>query len=148
MKTNKIIVSGLAATSLMTFFSYIVSTYKQKNFKEPELLAVLEENALPAEAKSLALAAGWSTHFSIGIAWAGVYKYLWQNAGVKPSFESGLVLGGLSGLTGVLIWRTAFRIHPDPPRIEYNRFFGHLILAHLVYGVTVTMTGRDREEVV
>jgi hypothetical protein len=38
MKANKIIVSGLAATSLMTLFSYIVSACKEKNFKEPQLL--------------------------------------------------------------------------------------------------------------
>ena len=147
MKANKIIVSGLAATSLMTLFSYIVSAYKEKNFKEPELLAALEENALPAEAKKLALPAGWSTHFGVGIVWAGVYEYLWQNADIKPTLKSGLVLGGLSGLMGVLIWRAAFKIHPAPPRIEYGRFFGHLILAHVVYGIVVTMAGKDRKAI-
>jgi hypothetical protein len=147
MKANKIIVSGLAATSLMTLFSYIVSAYKEKNFKEPQLLAALEKNALPAEAKSLALPAGWSTHFGVGIVWAGVYEYLWQNTDIKPTLKSGLVLGGLSGVTGVLIWRAAFKMHPDPPRIEYGRFFGHLILAHLVYGIAATMAGRERKKV-
>ncbi len=143
MNVSKIIASGFVGTSLMTLFSYIVSTIKRKNFKEPELLADLEKDALQYNAKELSLPAGWSTHYSIGIVWAIVYHLLWEKTTIKPRVKSGLILGGISGLTGVVFWDTFFKIHPDPPRIDYKRFYGHLVLAHLVYGVFVTISGKN-----
>lgn len=143
MKTNKIILSGLTATSLMTLFSYLVSGSEEKNFKEPELLAALEKKALPEEAKEFAAVAGWATHYTIGIFWAGVYKYLWQKTRIEPTVKSGLVLGGLSGLTGVLIWKATFNIHPNPPRIDFKKFYIQLLIAHLIFGLAVTITARD-----
>lgn len=128
---------------MMTLFSYIVSEAKGKNFKEPVLLAALEKDALPEAAKEFALSAGWSTHYSIGIMWALLYEYLWQNTNIKPTVKSGLILGGLSGLTGILIWGFAFKIHPNPPRIDYRKFYGHLLLAHFIYSISVTIAGRD-----
>ena len=142
MRADKILVSGLIATSFMTLFSYLVSAYKRENFKEPELLGGLEKDALPAVAKELSLPAGWATHFSIGIVWAALYEYLWQNLNVKPTVKTALVLGGFSGLTGILIWWLAFRIHPRAPRTQYRKFFGHLLLAHFVYSISATMCGR------
>jgi len=101
MKTNKIVSSGLIATSLMTAFSYLVAGSKEKNFREPELLADLEKKMLPGEAKKIVLAAGWATHFTIRVFWAGFYKFLWQKNIIEPTVGNGLILGGLSGLTGI-----------------------------------------------
>ena len=143
MKASKILLAGLTGTSLMTLFSYLVSAYKEENFKEPQLLAALEKNALPVSEKKLALPAGWSTHYSIGILWAVVYEYLWQNTNIKPTVKTGLVLGCLSGLTGILIWKMAFKIHPGPPRINFGNFYAHLLLAHLIYSLSVTMTSKS-----
>jgi hypothetical protein len=141
MNPKKIVLPGLTATSLMTLFSYAVSEYKAKNFKEPQLLAGLLKDALPA--KELALLAGWATHYSMGITWASVFQFLFERTTTKPNFKNGLLLGGLSGLTAIVIWRLAFKIHPDPPRTHYKRFYAHLFLAHLVYSSAVTTISRD-----
>jgi len=68
---------------------------------------------LPCSLKELALPAGWATHYSIGIAWATVYEYLWQKSALKPTITSGIALGGVSGLTAVVAWKLFFiQIHP------------------------------------
>jgi hypothetical protein len=141
MKTSKILIPGVAATTLMTLFSYVLSKAEHKNFKEPELLRGLMEDKMPG--KGLALPAGWITHYTMGISWATVFEVLFREAHVKRNLKNGLVLGALSGLTGIVIWRLAFKIHPNPPRTDYKRFYIQLLLAHLVYALTVTATGSD-----
>jgi hypothetical protein len=143
MNAAKIIFSGITGTSLMTLFSYAVSGAGKKNFKEPELLAALEKTALTDAIKALALPAGWGTHYSIGIVWAAVYEYFWQKKLMKRTVKNGLILGGLSGLTGIAIWKLTFKIHPDPPRIDFRKFYIQLLIAHLIYGLGVTVTSRD-----
>lgn len=143
MNASKILLTGLTGTSMMTLFSYIASKAKGENFKEPELLAALEKDALPEAAKELALPAGWCTHYSIGIGWSLVYQYLWEKTKIKPTVETGLILGGLSGLTGILFWRLFFKMHPNPPHIHYKKFYGHLLLAHLIYSTSVTIASRQ-----
>jgi hypothetical protein len=136
MKADRILISGLTATTLMTLFSYIVSNSKRRNFKEPELLAGLLKEVVPQQ--ELALPAGWGTHYSMGICWASVFDLLFEKAGVERDLKNAVILGGFSGLTGMVIWGLAFKMHPNPPITDYKRFYGHLLLAHIVYTLTVT----------
>lgn len=145
MDGGKIVWSGVAGTSLMTLFSYIVSRNRAENFKEPELLAALEKELLPPGLKEFALPAGWSTHYSIGIVWAIAYHLLWQKNIVEPTVKNGLLLGGISGLIGVAFWDACFKMHPRPPRIKYRLFYGQLVLAHLIYGAVTTISGRNNK---
>jgi hypothetical protein len=146
MKVNSIFLSGLAGTSAMTLFSYLVSAVERRNFKEPELLAELEDDVLPAQSKQVALPAGWSTHYTMGIVWAGVFHFLWHKTAFRPTSKSSLSLGILSGITGVIIWDLVFKAHPNPPRTNYKRFYGHLLLAHVVYSLVTTVTARELEK--
>ncbi|MDB5249869.1 MAG: hypothetical protein JWQ40_4263 [Segetibacter sp.] len=140
MKAGKILRSGITGTSLMTLFSYTVSNLKKENFREPELLAELLENAL--QKNNLALPAGWSMHYSMGITWAALFEYLFDQTAIKRGLKSGLVLGTLSGLTGIVIWGAIFKFHPNRPRIDFKGFYGHLLLAHIVYSLSVAGTSR------
>lgn len=146
MKVGKILLSGLVATSLMTLFSYLASNAEKENFKEPELLAELEDEALPAKSKYLALPAGWVTHFSIGILWALFYGFIWEKMKIKPTTKSGLALGAFSGVTGIIIWDTAFRLHPKPPKTNFKQFYKQLFFAHLVYSLTATYVNKVNKE--
>jgi hypothetical protein len=101
------------------------------------LLAALLNDVLE-ERKELALPAGWATHYSMGLVWAFVHSFLIQEAKIKPSLKNGFFLGIFSGLTGILIWDLVFKIHPNPPKTDFKRFYSHLLLAHIVYSVSVT----------
>jgi len=142
MKADKVILPGITGTSLMTAFSYAVSAYKERNFKEPELLAALLKEGLQND--RAALAAGWMTHYTMGICWALLFELLFKKAAVKANFTNALVLGTMSGLTGIWIWRFAFKIHRTPPRIDFNQFYWHLLLAHVVYSLGVTAASKDK----
>jgi len=142
MKAAKVTLSGLTGTSLMTLFSYLVSQSKDRNFKEPERLAELMERLSPSIDKGTAVPAGWAAHYGMGMAWAFVHAFLFQK-GVKTNLKNTFILGALSGAAGVLIWRLTFKLHPNPPQIHFNRYAGHLILAHIIY--TIGTASIDRK---
>lgn len=144
MDTGKIITSGLAGTSLMTIFSYVVSEIQKDNFKEPELLADLLERLSPGTKKGLARPAGWAAHYGMGTVLALVHTSLFQKGAVKPDIKNTLILGALSGAAGILIWKLTFKTHPCPPRINFRRFAGHLLLAHLIYMLPVSIINRQK----
>ena len=141
METGKIIASGIGGTALMTIFSYLVSEIQKNNFKEPERLAQLLEQLPFHIKKEAALSAGWAGHCGMGAAWALLHTCLFKK-GLKPDMKNTLILGVLSGAAGIAIWKLMFRLHPSPPPVKFRRFAGHLLLAHLVYMLPVSMINR------
>jgi hypothetical protein len=117
-----IIKSGLAGTSAMTLFSYLISVKKKENFREPRVLADLISRLVPAMGKSNAAIEGWG------------YHKLWKTGRVKPGVLSGSLLGAASGVAGILVWKVVFKLHPNPPAKNLKKYFGHLLFAHVVFG--------------
>lgn len=137
MNLGKTLMAGIAATSTMTLYSYLVSMGKDENFKEPELLAELSEDFLARPVKHLALPLGWLTHYEVGMGLALALQAYWQKNNTKQSVLNGLLAGAVAGIGGILAWKLAFRLHPRQPVIPYERFYGQLLLAHMIYGVTL-----------
>src|SRR5205085_8074162 len=106
------------------------------------LLAALLKDHL--REKEWALPLGWLTHYSMGICWAALFHLLFEKEHWKPGLKNGLLLGSFSGLTGIIIWRLAFKNKPRMQSIDYKRFYRHLFLAHLVYSLTVTAAVRTK----
>jgi hypothetical protein len=120
---------------MMTMFSYLVSEKKNKLFKEPVLL-----NVLLGKVKSSDLQRndknpeGFIIHYLVGLFFAAVYDQVWKKTKLKPTLQSGLLLGGINGLLAVGVWKATFKLHPRPPLIDYKKYYNHLLLAHLVFG--------------
>ena len=140
MKTGKIISSAIAGTSAMTLFSYLVSKSENKNFREPEVMAQLIERFPKSCSKKLALIAAWNIHYAIGLSFVVLYNEIWKKEKIKPSFTSGVVLGAASGLVGIVGWKSAFEAHPNPPAKNLKPFLGHLLAAHMVFGIVSALT--------
>lgn len=140
MQTGKILIAGIAGTSAMTLFSYLVSRSKNKNFREPELLGDLINRLPISESRQPAQMAGWGLHYAIGISFVACYSELWEQTNVKPTLTSGAVLGAANGVVGATGWKLMFEAHPNPPAKNLKPFFGHLILAHVVFGVFSAIT--------
>jgi hypothetical protein len=134
MKTLNIIFAGIAGTTAMTIFSYTISKRKKKNFKEPQLLGVLAEKAIPGSEKDKTQTAGWITHYLVGVLFAGMYSVILKRTKLSPTFLNGAIMGGISGLPAVLGWHTVFTINPAPPKTDFKRYYGHLLIAHMVFG--------------
>lgn len=137
MKIENVLLSALAGTAAMTLFSYTVSTKKNKNFKEPELLGKMVDRVVPEVGKPASQVAGWMLHCSTGLFFAFVYDLLLKNTKVKSNIPNGILIGGANGVAAIFIWKATFSLHPNPPQIDFKDFYKHLILAHLVYG-TIT----------
>ena len=142
MEIPKVLTSAITATSTMTAFSYFVSYIKERNFKEPELLADLSQEFIPSKERALALPAGWLTHYSMGLAWALFETCLIENQKMKANVKSSILFGCFGGVIGALVWRTVFKNHPRPPVIPYHRFYGHLVLAHIVYSMALVQSSK------
>lgn len=137
---SRIILPALSGTSAMTLFSYLVSDYKNRNFREPDVLAQLVKRLRINISGNNAQVSGWVMHYAIGVLFIVFYNELWKNKIIKPSLASGSILGTASGLVGVVAWKGMFELHPNPQRKNLKRFFGHLMLAHVVFGVFCALT--------
>lgn len=140
MHAYKILIPGIVGTSAMTLFSYLVSEGKNKNFREPEILAELIQRIPKSRLNKSAHIAGWGIHYAIGILFVTCYSEIWEQTKVKPSLASGTLMGGLNGVLGVIGWKLMFEGHPNPQAKNPKTFFGHLLPAHVVFGIFSAMT--------
>ena len=129
----KAIQAGAIGTTFMTLFSYGYSRIKKKQFREPVLLAHLLSG--PKEQfRQDELLKGWLAPYMVGAVFSLTYQQIFQGRfNGAPAFK-GMVMGGMYGLLGVVGWRSAFKAHPDPPKIDFPEYYQHLVLAHLVFG--------------
>jgi hypothetical protein len=135
MKAKEILVAGVSGTTFMTAFSYAISAVEKENFSEPERLGQLAHRLLPTISKKENQLIGWSAHYGVGLLFSTAYDWLWANKRVKPSFKNNLVLGGISGVVAVAIWKTTFKMHPLPPGLSFNKYYLQLVPAHIVFAV-------------
>jgi hypothetical protein len=133
--TGKILAASAAGTSAMTAFSYSVSALQQEEFREPRILSQLIQRLLPKQDKTLSAYEGWMLHYGVGTLFNVVYDQVWRKTGWKPSLRTGLLLGAISGLIGIAVWKTTLKWHPDPPPISFKKYGPHLLVTHLIFGV-------------
>ncbi len=135
MNLSKVISAGILGTSMMTLFSYWVSEDKNKQFREPALLAILLKRLLNNNDERALLITGWIIHYKVGILFIVGYDQLWRKTNATPSILNGMMLGILCGLLGKEVWKLVLRVHPNPPSIDREAYFSHLVAAHAVFGI-------------
>lgn len=131
----RIISSSMVGTTSMTVFSYWVSVSENKKFREPVVLGQLLNRLSRNISYPTALKIGWLLHYAVGALFVRFYHILWKRKKIKPSVLTGSYIGLASGIVGVVVWKTVFIVHPNPPQKKLLNFFGHLMLAHVVFGI-------------
>ena len=138
---------GIAATSAMTLFSYLISALRDENFREPRVLSVLVKRLLSDDfshtLKKGAIPAGWAIHYSVGFLFTAIYDRLWRYPSSKPTITRGALLGFVSGICGVIGWYITLQLHPCPPEKNLKNYFRHLIVAHIVFGIFALLAYRS-----
>jgi hypothetical protein len=137
MKAKDILAAAAAGTAAMTIFSYFLSGKKSKDFREPALLAKMITRGFPETEKEFSKTAGWILHAGMGILFAYLSKKMLKKLQSPPDLPNDIFIGTVNGVAGVIAWKLAFSLHPDPPKIHYHQFYQHLILAHIIFTVTV-----------
>jgi hypothetical protein len=141
MEFKKVLSSGILGTSAMTIFSYLVSQLMSKNFREPEIMSFLFKN-LSITFLQYGTFLGylaWTFHYIIGFSFVFIYVKLWDNNKVKPNLISGIFLGAITGIVGIIGWYITIKIHPNPPIVNLKNFFILLFFAHIVFGIFATI---------
>ena len=142
-RIEKTLVVGAVGTTVMTAFSALMSLLPKEEFREPDQLKKMVARLLPFLSSKGKTMAGWAAHYGMGMLFAAAYVDLWENGKIKADFKTGLVLGGVSGVVGMLIWRASFWLHPFPPNNRKLDFYLQRIPAHIVFAVFATIAYRS-----
>lgn len=148
-KLSKTLISSISGTTFMTASSALTSMLLDQNFREPEHLSSMIGRLAPMLSHRAQVLAGWGAHYGMGFIFAAVYVELWESGKIKHTIKNGLILGALSGIAGLLIWKGTFKAHPLPPSMKYINFYLQRIPAHIVFAVFATITYRlikDQEQ--
>ncbi len=149
MQFLKSLRAGASGTTFMTLYSYGYSRFRNKQFREPVLLADLIRRGSQGKSGS-GTWKGWLAHYTVGAVFSLTYHQL-----IKPKVNlqhlnpeaKALAFGGLYGLLGVAGWKATFELHPAPPEISYKEFYAHLVLAHMVFGYfAFGMDGKNEQK--
>lgn len=136
---EKTLISGAAGTTFMTAASALMSLIPREEFREPDQLQKLVGRLLPFLSQPAQLVAGWAAHYGMGMVFAAVYVDLWEKREIDHSIRNGLILGAISGLVGMLIWKATFSIHPLPPNNRKIDFYIQRMPVHIVFAVFSTI---------
>jgi hypothetical protein len=132
----QIICATIAATSVMTLFSYIVSESARKLYKEPVLLTYLLHSFKVEVSAGTKVVLAWLLHYIIGLIFVIIYHFLWYYGIVEMSWLVALILGVVSGIVGILGWMLLFEIVPQKPNIDFKGYYIQLLVAHIFFGIT------------
>jgi hypothetical protein len=136
----KTLVCGVAGTTVMTADSALMSRLFGENYREPEHLATMIKRLAPGLSKHAKQIAGWGAHYAMGLVFAALFVELWESKRIKHTLLNGLILGTVSGVLGLLIWKGTFKSHPLPPLLNYDHYYWQRIPAHIVFAITATLT--------
>jgi hypothetical protein len=139
MKKN-IFLAAFIATSLMTAFSYIISSKQKKKFEEPKILGQLLHKLSPKIDKENAMISGWVMHYSVGIAFVIIYEFMFKKYNLKRTFITRFYIGVLSGMLSIAVWHAILKLHPSPPSVDLKRYYIVLMAAHIVFGIAAITT--------
>ncbi len=131
----KTVTAGVLGTSVMTLFSYFLSTIVKDDVKEPKLLGKMIHRLLPGVSRTNSRISGWVVHYAVGLLFAELYIQLWEKTKVKPNYKTGFILGGFSGIATILIWKITLKLHPVPPSVNFKKHALNLFFAHVVFGL-------------
>jgi len=133
----QILIATIAATSLMTLFSYAVSAAAREVFKEPLLLMyVLSFLHIQAPPKTKSILA-WILHYFIGLLFVLGYYILWNYGIMEVSWWSTFILATCIGGIGILGWMFLFNLIDHRPTINYKGYYTQLFIAHIIFSITV-----------
>lgn len=133
---SNILFISILATLVMTAFSYVVSESFRAMYKEPVLLSYVLINSklnIPPLLKNIM---GWILHFAIGFVFVLTYHFIWNNDILPENWVTALILGGISGVMGIIGWYFLFKYTEFKPQIDFKGYYLQLFFAHVLFALT------------
>jgi hypothetical protein len=136
MKTaEKIIIAGIVGTTFMTLYSYLKAKKENQEYVEPIMINKLIDNSknLPSIRDEDIHPAGWVLHYLTGVSFVTLYWLLWKKCLKKPTIAKIIIVGSVSGLAGIMVWKALFTQHNRPPHNYRHGYYRQLFIAHIVF---------------
>jgi hypothetical protein len=128
--------ASIAGTLLMTSYLYLLAYLTKKNFRVVHVLGLMltKPNASPHKM----LIVGTLVHYTIGVLFALIYAWLWQEGIGRPDTLNGLLLGAFSGLFAMVFWQMFIVLHENPPLLPLPAYQLAVGAGHLLFGLGTT----------
>lgn len=130
-----IIMTTLTATTAMTLFSYTISIGFRELYKEPVLLGYSLKSLNISLSQSTKTLLGWIFHYIIGLLFVIGYHLVWYYGILEQTWLSGLILGAISGIIGIVSWVIIFNMSKYVPNIDFKGYYLQLFFAHVIFGL-------------
>ncbi|RYZ82424.1 MAG: hypothetical protein EOP06_21690 [Proteobacteria bacterium] len=137
MDILRVFISSIFGVIVMTAFSYLYAAVTRKPFREPHLLNHLFKRWRLQQSLEKNHLAGHLAHYFIGFAFALLYEILWVYTPLPVTWAVGVLLGIVSGIVGVIAWKIMFSNTDRPPKIEFQEYYAHLVIAHVCFALGV-----------
>lgn len=130
------ILSGFVGTVAMTVVMYLYSAVTNRNTKVihilGSMLAAEDSFAKPSKNSKIVGIAG---HFGVGILFSFAYFLLWNWGVFRINFQDSVLIGAVSGVVAIVVWKSYLTLHNRPPQISQINYFTALFIAHIVFGI-------------
>lgn len=132
----QIVISSIAATSLMTLFSYVISASFRELYKEPVLLTYILTKLHIEVSPNTKSVLAWILHYIIGLLFVIAYHFMWAYDLAEFSWRVALLFGAISGIIGIIGWIIMFKAVDQKPNIDIKGYYLQLFFAHVIFGLT------------
>ncbi|MBE8726434.1 hypothetical protein [Flavobacterium hungaricum] len=132
----QLLITAIISTSAMTLFSYLISESFKKLYKEPLLLKLILDRFDITISEFLKTIYAWVIHYLIGFIFVIGYHLLWFNKIVPLTILSGLYLGAVCGIIGIISWIIMFRLSGFYKKSFDKGYYVQLFFAHIIFGLT------------
>lgn len=124
----------------MTGFSALLSKILSLELREHILLFELMDRLKKSKTtREYSVLEGWMVHFVMGLIFMGIYEILWAVTGLERTYFWGVIFGMILGTLGVSGWILMFRLHPQPPKINFTVYYSQLLLAHIIFSLAALL---------
>lgn len=131
------IASGFVGTLAMTIVMYLYANLTKKNTKVIHIFgSMLTGNTgLTINQKVKILTTGTIAHVFVGVLFSFSYFLLWNWGVFSISLFDSLIIGAISGIVAIVVWKSYFKAHRKPPKVYLRHYFTALFISHVVFGL-------------
>ncbi|RYZ38767.1 MAG: hypothetical protein EOP49_30750 [Sphingobacteriales bacterium] len=135
------IIAAVAATTLMTAFVSIIKVITRQQLNVIRVLGTMLTGSTTRDGgcsrRLGALALGTIVHYGVGLFFLFIYVYLWNHNVINTDWLTTTILGFVTGLLGITVWRIYLYIHARPPQVPLRLYLISILFAHVIFAWTV-----------
>jgi hypothetical protein len=134
------VVAGLAATTAMTMFVLLLHLLTGQQLNVIRILGTMLTSSTTTEGgcskKAGSQVAGTIAHYAVGLFFSFAYIWMWRHQLIKTDWFTTAILGFVTGMFGIIVWKSYFRIHSNPPFVPMRLYLACILFAHVIYSWT------------